>query len=81
MGGWDGGGAKLYDSEKAGYSKNHPILSGYYLDLQRKIEANAFAIRPGKLPNFISIWAVSCQLTDPVRMGERVRGDIESVDE
>jgi hypothetical protein len=45
-----GGGAKLYDSEKAWSSKNHPILSGYYLGLclpQRKKEANAFDIRRG----------------------------------
>ncbi len=35
---------------------------------------------PGSYQNF-SIWALSSQLTDPVRVGDRVRGDIESVDE
>ncbi len=69
-GGEDGGGAKLYDREKAGSSKNHPILSGYYLGFclpQRKIEANAFAIRPGKLPKFqymIGLWVVSWQILE-----------------
>jgi hypothetical protein len=45
----------LYDSGKAWSSKNHSVLSGYYLGLclpQRKIEVNVIAIRPGKLPKF-----------------------------